>query len=140
MQTFAPYNVSLWGILLIIITAVVQAFIAMNVKASQPGAIPGKIDPNLSHSSFVFRTHRTFMNTLENTPIMLATCFLAMFSGANVFWTGLLVWIYAMARILHMVLYYAIATEKNPSPRSYAFMAGFIANIVLLGFCESALV
>lgn len=136
---FAPYNVSLSGILLIIITAVIQSLIAMNVKASQPGAIPGRIDPSLSHDSFVFRAHRTFMNTLENTPIMLATSFLAILSGTDIFWTGLLIWIYAVSRILHMVLYYLIATENNPSPRSFPFMAGLIANVVLLGFIAAAL-
>jgi len=139
MPAFAPYIISLWGMLVIILTVLIQAFVAMNIKASQPGAIPGKIDPNLSHSSFVFRTHRTFMNSLENTPIMLVTALLAVLSGANVFWTGLLIWIYAVARILHMILYYVIATEKNPSPRSYFFMAGFIANIVLAGFIAAGL-
>jgi hypothetical protein len=31
-----------------------------------------------------------------------------------------------------MVLYYAIATEKNPSPRSYFFLIGVVANITML--------
>jgi len=139
MPQFESYIISLWGMLVIILTVIVQAFIAMNIKASQPGAIPGKIDPGLSHSSFVFRTHRTFMNSLENTPVLLATAFLAILSGANVFWTGLIIWIYAMSRIMHMILYYVIATEKNPSPRTYFFMTGFIANIVLLGFTAISL-
>ena len=139
MHLFEPYTLSLWGILVIILTVMVQAFIAMNIKASQPGAVPGKIDPGLSHSSFVFRSHRTFMNSLENTPIMLATAFLAVLAGANLFWTGLLIWIYALARIMHMILYYVIATEKNPSPRSYFFTAGLIANIVLAGFVAAGL-
>lgn len=140
MQLFEPYTLTLWGILVIIVTMIIQAFIAMNIKASQPGAIPGKIDPDLSHSSFVFRSHRTFMNSLENTPIMLASCFLAILTGTAIFWTGLLTWIYAISRIVHMVLYYLIATEKNPSPRSIFFMTGFIANLVLLGFITSRLV
>lgn len=134
MPIFEPYTHSLWAILVILLTMLIQAIVAMNIKASQPGAIPGKIDPHLSHTSFVFRTHRTFMNTLENSPIMLATCFLAILSGTNVFWTSLLIWTYALARIMHMILYYVIATEKNPSPRSYFFMTGLIANIVLAGF------
>lgn len=139
MPLFAPYSVALWGMLVIIVTMIIQAFIAMNIKAAQPGAVPGKIDPNLSHDSFVFRSHRTFMNSLENTPVMLATAFLAILSGANLFWTGLLIWIYAVGRIIHMILYYAIATEKNPSPRSYFFTIAFIANIVLTGFIAAAL-
>ena len=36
------------------------------------------------------------------------------------------------ARIIHMVLYYKIVTEKNPSPRSLFWAIGFITNIYLL--------
>jgi glutathione S-transferase len=50
----------------------------------------------------------------------------------DAYWLGILVWIYAISRILHMALYYVIATESNPSPRSYFFMVGFVANLVLL--------
>ena len=35
-------------------------------------------------------------------------------------------------RIIHMLLYYYIATEKNPSPRSYFYGFGLIATLYLL--------
>jgi uncharacterized MAPEG superfamily protein len=136
---YEEYSLALWGIFVILVTVLVQAIIASVSKASQPGAIPGKMDESLSHSSFVFRSNRTVMNSLENSPLMVAAAFLAIFAGANVSWTGILVWIFALARILHMVLYYAIATEKNPSPRSYFFLLGVVANIALLVFVGIAL-
>ena len=70
---------------------------------------------------------------------MLGTSFLAIFVGANVQWTGILIWTYAIARIIHMVLYYKIATDVNPSPRSYFFLFGLAANIALLVFCLVAM-
>ena len=97
------------------------------------------MDESLGHSSVVFRTQRTWMNSLENLPAMLGTILLAVLVGANVTWTGILVWAFAIARIIHMVLYYAIATDVNPSPRSWFFLIGLLANIVLLGFCIAAL-
>lgn len=133
------YLVSFWGLFIIILIWLVQWFVASWSKASQPGAIPGKIDENLSHSSFIFRAHRTFMNSIENVPAMLGTSFLAILVEASVFWTGLLIWIFAVSRIIHMVLYYVIATENNPSPRSYFFLAGLVSNICLLAFCAAAL-
>ena len=45
---------------------------------------------------------------------------------------AIVTWIYAITRIIHMVLYYKIVTEKNPSPRSLFWAIGFIANIYLL--------
>ena len=139
MELYESYSFALWGIFVILLTVLVQSLIAAGSKASQPGAIPGKMDESLSHSSFVFRSNRTVLNSLENLPVMLGTSFLALFSGADVMWTGVLIWSFALARILHMALYYGIATEKNPSPRSYFFLLGVVANIALLVFVGLAL-
>ena len=136
---YESYSMALWGILAILVTVAVQAMVAAGTKASQPGAIPGKMDESLGHASFVFRSNRTVMNSLENLPVLLGTAFLALFAGADVFWTGTLIWVYAVARIAHMLLYYAIATDKNPSPRSYFFLLGVVANIALLVFVGIAL-
>jgi len=133
------YSAAFLGILVIILTVVVQSIVAAKSKASQPGAIPGKIDISLSHSSFVFRTNRTFANSLENISVMLGASFLAILVGANIFWTGVIIWVMAISRIIHMVLYYSISTEKNPSPRSYFYLIALVANIILLGLCGWAI-
>jgi len=132
------YSTALAGLVVIVSTWMLQWLIASRTKASQPGAIPGKIDENLSHESFVYRSHRTFHNSQENLPMMMATSFLALFLGANPQWVGYLIWTFAIARILHMALYYKIATEKNPSPRTLLFAIGFFANVALIGLCIGA--
>jgi uncharacterized MAPEG superfamily protein len=65
--------------------------------------------------------------------------FIGLFAGVNAFWLAVVVWIYALARLAHMVLYYKIATEKNPSPRSYFYMVGFLTNFVLIVMVAVAL-
>lgn len=120
------------GIWVILVTVFIQWLIASGSKAKQPNAIPGKIDPSLSHESFVFRAHRTFHNSIENVPFFLAAAFLAIFVGVDSQWFVVSIWAFAFARIVHMLLFYGIATEKNPSPRSYFFMLGIIANAVVL--------
>ncbi|AAV81599.1 MAPEG family protein [Idiomarina loihiensis] len=140
MNGSETYTMAYWGVLIALVILLVQWVIASGQKAKQPGAVPGKIDDSLSHSSFVFRAHRTLMNSLENYPLMLGTVFLAFFIGVSAFWTGIFIWIFAIARLIHMVLYYAIATEKNPSPRSYFFMIGLAANVALLILCGVTLV
>ena len=136
---FETYTVALWGVFVILATLMLQSLIASMTKAKQPGAIPGKIEESLGHSSFVFRSHRTLMNSLENIPVMLGASLLAILAGANAFWTGVLVWVIAAARILHMLLYYQIATDRNPSPRTWFFLLGFFANIALLLLAAVAL-
>lgn len=139
MNLSVTYALSFWGILAIIFTCLIQWFVASGVKASKENAIPGKISPELSHDSFVFRSHRTFMNSLENVPLMLATAFAAILIGTNPYWTAVYIGLFAAARIVHMVLYYVIATELNPSPRSYFFMLGVASNLCLLGLCALTL-
>jgi uncharacterized MAPEG superfamily protein len=129
------YQLTFSGLFIILLTLLVQWFVASKTKASQAGAIPGKIAENLSHDSFVFRAHRTFMNSLENLPLMFGTTFMAILIGTNALWTGIIVWIFAIARIGHMTLYYVIATEQNPSPRTWFFMIGLLANVALLLLC-----
>lgn len=126
------YHASLAALWLILLTMFIQSLVAMVAHRRQASYIPGIVDPNLSHSSFVFRSDRCFRNSLENSLIMIACIVLAMNLGMAAITLAWLAWIYALARIVHMVLYYAIATEKNPSPRSYFFGIGFICNLVLL--------
>lgn len=140
MKVSNDYLASFWGIAFIIFLLLLQWLIATKSKAGQKGAIPGKIDPSLSHESFVFRAHRTFMNTLENTPAILGTCFLAIVIGADPFWTSVFIMAFVVCRVMHMVLYYVIATEKNPSPRTYFFTIGLLANVGLFGLCIKTLV
>lgn len=45
---------------------------------------------------------------------------------------AIVVWVFALARLVHMVLYYRIATEVKPSPRSYFYLIGVIATLYLI--------
>ncbi len=130
---FAEYTSTIWGIWLIVTTIVVQALIASAAHRKQKHYVPGIVDSQLGHDSFVFRSHRTHQNSLENSIPMLIPVLLAMFTGISPAILAIMTWVYAVARILHMMLYYLIATEKNPSPRSYFYLIGLMANIILLG-------
>lgn len=133
MQEFQLYHSAFWALWLVIATVFVQGMIAAAIKAKQPNAIPGQIPEGLDHHSIVFRTSRTHLNSLENLTVFLGTAVLAILVGASPTWTAGLIWIYALARLAHMGLYYAISTNKNPSPRSYFYLIGVVANLGLLG-------
>lgn len=117
---------------LYLVMLLVQWLVATFTKAKQPNAVPGKIDDELSHGSFVFRAHRTFHNTLENSPLFIGTVLFAFLLNVQSPIFAICVWAYLVARLIHMLLYYGISTEKNPSPRSYFFLIGFLANVVML--------
>lgn len=126
-SAYLAYGLAAWLALLTL-----QAVIAAGVKNSQPGALPGKINPDLGHASFVFRAHRTWMNSLENAPLLLGGLLLAWMVGANPHWSAALLWLCVLGRTGHMLLYYLHSTEKNPSPRSLFFMISWLAQVGLL--------
>ncbi|WP_158970626.1 MAPEG family protein [Paraglaciecola sp. L3A3] len=117
---------------LYLIMLLIQWMVATFSKTSQPNAIPGKMNEDLSHDSFVFRAHRTFHNTLENSALFIGTVLFAFSINYQSIVFAIAVWTYLVARVIHMALYYAIATEKNPSPRSYFFLIAVAANAVML--------
>ena len=117
---------------LYLVMLLIQWVVATFSKSKQPDAVPGKIDNNLSHDSFIFRAHRTFHNTLENSSLFVGTVLLAFVLNVQSPIFAIFIWTYLIARIVHMVLYYVIATEKNPSPRTYFFLIGVAANIAML--------
>lgn len=127
------YGLTLWGLWAMGAMLVVQTMVASIAHRKQSKYIPGIVDGNLSHESFVFRSHRTFMNSLENVPMMLIPVLVGLFAGMDPMWLGGLLWVFIGGRLVHMVLYYVIATEKNPSPRSHFYMISLLANLVLLG-------
>ncbi len=126
------YASALLGLWLILMTVFVQAVVASVAHRRQSHYVPGIVAASLSHESFVFRSHRTLINSLENLILLLGTAIIAMMANVDAQWVSACVWVYAVARIVHMALYYVIATEKNPSPRSYFYMLGLVANLVLL--------
>ena len=128
----SDYVTALFGLWVILITVMVQAIVASVAHRRQDHYVPGIVDPNLGHESFVFRSDRTLKNSLENLILMLATSLLAILTQVDVAWVTWCIWVYALARIMHMWLYYKISTEKNPSPRSYFYLIGLLASIVLL--------
>ena len=127
------YTTSLIGLWLVLTTITLQAVIATGSHRRQSKMVPGIVDPALSHDSFVFRSDRTFRNSLENIAPFFGLSVLAMIAGFSPDRLAIVVWVYALARLLHMILYYRIATEKNPSPRSYFYMIGLLATIYLIG-------
>ena len=127
------YTTSLIGLWLVLTTITLQAVIATGAHRRQSKIVPGIVDPALSHDSFVFRSDRTFRNSLENIAPFFGLSVLAMIAGFSPDRLAIVIWVYALARLFHMILYYRIATEKNPSPRSYFYMIGLLATIYLIG-------
>ena len=131
MEIYQTVFIGLWVILA---TIVFQAMVMVGAdkKRLEKGYKIGVIDPSLGQKSFLFRSYRTFWNSLENIVPILGMSIVAILAGYSAFKLSIVIWIYAISRIIHMILYYFIATEKNPSPRSLFWVLGLLATIYLV--------
>ena len=118
MESYLFVFIGAW---LILATIVFQAMIMVSAHRAEKGYKVGKIDPDLGQESFFFRSYRTFWNSLENIIPILGMITVAILAGYSPFKLGIITWIYAISRIINLLLYYYIATEKNPSPSSYVY-------------------
>ena len=129
LEMYQSVFVGLW---LTLSTIIIQAMVLVRVHRRQKGYKVGVIDPSLGQESFFFRAYRTFWNSLENIIPLFGMAILAMMVGYSAHKLSVVVWIYAVTRIIHMALYYKISTDKNPSPRSGFWAMGLFANIYLM--------
>jgi len=131
MEIYQTVFIGLW---VVFATIVFQAMVMVGAdkKRLEKGYKIGVIDPSLGQKSFLFRSYRTFWNSLENIVPILGTSIVAILAGYSAFKLSIVIWIYAISRIIHMILYYFIATEKNPSPRSLFWVLGLLATIYLV--------
>ena len=126
------YNVVYIGLWLILSTIVIQFFVVTWLHRTQKRYKVGYIDPELGQASLLFRAHRTFWNSIENIIPMFGMSLIAILAEYDPKKLSILVWLYAIMRILHMIIYYKIATEKNPSLRSIPWAIGFLAGFYFM--------
>ena len=120
------------GLWLILSTIIIQAIILIRAHRRYKGYKVGVMDASLGQDSFLFRAYRTFWNSLENIVPILGMTIIAILAGYDANGLKIIVWIYAISRIIHMLLYYIVATDKNPSIRNIFYIIGFIANLYLM--------
>ncbi|MEC9415477.1 MAG: MAPEG family protein [Pseudomonadota bacterium] len=129
MEVYESVFIGLW---LILSTIIIQAIVLIRSHRRHKGYKVGVIDPALGQESFLFRSYRAFWNSMENIVPMFGMALIAIFIGYDAETLNAIVWIYAISRIIHMFLYYFVATDKNPSIRSIFWGIGFFANLYLM--------
>ncbi|SFO72494.1 Uncharacterized conserved protein, MAPEG superfamily [Cohaesibacter marisflavi] len=132
LSMYASYGGALGAVYALLVMVFVQSLVAAVAHRAQKSYVPGIVDESLGPESFVFRSHRTFMNSIENVPFMIGLVILAAMTGFDAFWLALLSWAYVGGRLAHMITYYLVATRKNPSLRSYFFILAILAQFVLM--------
>jgi uncharacterized MAPEG superfamily protein len=114
--------------------AVLAQVIVADVAGVRSRHVPGTPVTG-GHDDFLFRATRAHANSNENLPLFLLAALAAAGLGASPAWTGYLAWIFTIARIAHMLCYYA----DLRAARSLAFGVGLAATVGLLAITVARL-
>ena len=128
-EIYKPVFFALWVILT---TIFAQAVVLIVAHRMQKNYKVGVIDASLGQQSFLFRSYRTFWNSVENVVLIFPLVIIGILTDYDSNRLGIITWVYAVSRIGHMLVYYLIATDRNPSLRSVFWLFGFFAMASLL--------
>ena len=135
----APFVTSLIALGILCVAVLVQSVLA-GALALAPGHQSPGIPLKGGHEDRSFRVMRTYANSTENLPAIIAAIVLAIVAGVNPFWVNLLVGIHVAARLIHWAIYYAGFGASAGGPRTMIYVLGLVANIVLVVMALWALI
>ena len=130
---FEIYKLVFFALWVILTTIFAQAVVLIVVHRMQKNYKVGVIDASLGQQSFLFRSYRAFWNSVENVVLIFPLVIVGILIDYDSNRLGIITWVYAVSRIGHMIVYYFIATDRNPSLRSVFWLFGFFAMAYLIG-------
>ena len=130
---FEIYKLVFFALWVILTTIFAQAVVLIVAHRMQKNYKVGVIDASLGQPSFLFRSYRAFWNSVENVVLIFPLVIIGILIDYDSNRLGIITWVYAVSRIGHMLVYYFIATDRNPSLRSVFWLFGFFAMAYLIG-------
>ena len=130
---FEIYKLVFFALWVILTTIFAQAVVLIVAHRMQKNYKVGVIDASLGQQSFLFRSYRAFWNSVENVVLIFPLVIVGILLDYDSNRLGIITWVYAVSRIGHMLVYYFIATDRNPSLRSVFWLFGFFAMAYLIG-------
>lgn len=132
-QWLAPYSLTVYAMLATAFLFLVQLLV-LDVAGIVAKHIPGT-PVQADHSRFLFRVTRTHANTNESVAVFILLAVVAIFTAATPAWVNACAWLYVVARLGHMLCYYA----DLRAARSVAFALSLMALLSLLVVVSLAL-
>lgn len=120
-ELLVPYESTVWALGMTGALFFFQLLVAdfAGIKAGHRPGTPVAVD----HAAFHFRATRVHANTNESIAVFILLALFGVLSGASPGWLNALSWVYVVARLAHMVCYYA----GLQIPRSVAFGVSLLA-------------
>ena len=135
----AAYIPALGAIMILIITVLVQGFLA-GVLGLAGGEETAGMPLRGDHTKFSFRVLRTYGNSTENFSVMIATTILAIAAGVSPIVVNWLVGLHVAIRLAYWAVYYSGVGKVGGGIRTITYVAAFLMNVILALFAAYALI
>lgn len=129
MEAFAPYSHAIVAVALTVIFGLVLSPISA-MRKTEAGLAPG-CEPEADYDSSVYRWHRTYANLAETMGFFVASVGAAILAGANPFWVNLLASLFFVSRLVLAYVHIKGIGQPNMGVRSFTYVAGWLACIIL---------
>ena len=125
------YAPSLFATTLLTGAILIQSFLA-GVLALGPGHQVSGMPLNGDHSDKSFRVMRTYGNSTENLPALIAAIALAIIAGVGTVWVNWLVGLHVAFRLAHWAIYYSGKGKVGGGIRTIVYVLGLLTNFILI--------
>ncbi|WP_339915459.1 MAPEG family protein [uncultured Brevundimonas sp.] len=133
------YQPALLALAILALTVLIQSVLIVPLAFLTGKQAPGML-VNGSHDDFSFRVVRTYLNATENLPAFAATVFLAIIAGVDQDWVNWLAGLHVGFRMIFWMAYYSGIGRVAFGPRTFSYVGGVLANIILAGMTVYALI
>lgn len=124
------YRISFMALAGVALMTLIQNFATAPLAFISEEQVPG-MPVRFDHSKLSFRALRTYANSAETFPAFGWALLVAILSGASPVLVNWLAGGYFASRVAFWVIYYAGVGKPAGGPRTIAFVAGLLCNIVL---------
>lgn len=125
------YTLSIIGMLVLCLLSIVLAVYSGSSKG-RAGALSGPVLP-ADDDNLLYRIDRAHMNSVEALAPFVVPAVLAMMVGVGPITLAVLVWLYAVIRLVHLAVYLRGGkAAKGGSMRTVLYVAGALVTVVLI--------
>ncbi|HYC00884.1 MAG TPA: MAPEG family protein [Candidatus Limnocylindrales bacterium] len=129
----APYAATVWAMGMTGALILLQ-LVVLDVAGIRTGHVPGST-VTADHGNFLFRATRAHANINESIAAFILLALFGVLSGASPWWMNTLAWVYLVARVAHMLCYYAGA--QIPRSISFGISMTALVGMLIVGVVEA---
>lgn len=129
MEQFAEYGHAIVSMAVVaILGLLISPLTALRKTAT---GLPAGAAPKPDYDDPIYRMDRAYLNLTENMGLFLACALAAILAGASPYWVNWMASLFLLSRVVGGLVHLAGIKPMNFGPRTFIFVIGWGASVVL---------